>query len=152
MLTSTGSPPRPICSPEESLQTRVNSPLWPSRPRSTPVSYSRTDTCEWHRLCSGSSDRSFLLTCDMLHPSETDYRKRKNIGWTDLMKSNHQIWTTLSFFSTLALYKSSYKKQFVVLCDCGKPDMDGQPAHHRQTSAYSPPAVNLLMACWDRAG
>lgn len=61
MLTSTGSPPRPICSPEESLQTRVNSPLWPSRPRSTPASYSRTDTCEWHRLCNRSSNWSFLL-------------------------------------------------------------------------------------------
>ncbi len=80
MLTSTGSLPRAICSPEESLQTRVNSPLWPSRPCSTPVSYSRTDTCEWHRPCSGSSDRSFLLTCDMLHPSETGYRKINNIG------------------------------------------------------------------------
>lgn len=36
--------------------------------------------CSFKSWWSGSSNRSFVPYCD-IHPSETDYRKRKNLGW-----------------------------------------------------------------------
>lgn len=82
----------------------------------------------------------WLVTCCIqVKPKKKNYRMNRS---NEIKSEPHCLFFTLEL----------YKKLFVVFCDCGNPDMDGQPAHHRQTAVCSPPAVNLLMACWDRAG